>query len=45
MSFFTHYFSQLAELYFIVLGVILALQKRAIINFTPKMAKFRTASL
>ena len=45
MSLFTLYFSQLAGLYFIVIGVILALQKRAIINFMPQMTKFRTASL
>jgi hypothetical protein len=38
MPTFTIYFAQLAGLYFIILGVILVLRKRTIIDLMPKMA-------
>jgi hypothetical protein len=37
MPTFTIYFAQLAGLYFIILGVILVLRKRTIIDLMPKM--------
>jgi hypothetical protein len=39
MSSFSLYFSQLAGLYFIIIGVILALRKRGIIDLMPQMAE------
>jgi hypothetical protein len=39
MSSFTVYFAQLTGLYFLVLSVILAVRKRAIIDLMPQMAE------
>ncbi len=39
MTAFTIYFAQLAGLYFIILGLILLLRKRTIIDLMPKLAE------
>jgi hypothetical protein len=39
MSAFTIYFAQLAGLYFLILGVILLVRKRAIIDLMPHIAE------
>ena len=39
MSTFTIYFAQLAGLYFIILGVILVVRKRSILELMPKLAE------